>query len=283
MHANLNGMRIWYELNGEQGSPVLLLMGFGMSCEAWAPQVATLEKSHQVIRMDNRGVARSAAVHQPYKLQDMATDAVALLDKLCHRDVHVVGVSMGGMIAQELALRYPERVRSLTLIATHAGGPKYLPKAKAIALFIKANTSRGSARIDALAKLLYPAAVRREFMNTTDDSGISHELSNPIAKQTLRFQLAAVAQHGTRRRLKQLRGKPTLIVKPTEDILVPPAGSDELHLRIPGSRLISFSDAGHGITEQCAQELNAHLLGHFAYADEFALSQMRSWSRLRVA
>jgi len=283
MYAQVNGMKIWYDQGGEQGSPVLLLMGFGMTCEAWMPQVPTLEKHHQVLRMDNRGVGRSGAVERPYTLREMAADAAGLVENQCFRDVHVVGVSMGGMIAQEFALHYPEKVRSLTLIATHPGGPKHLPRAEAIGLFLKANMSRGKTRIAALSKLLYPKDVRQQFMEASESSQMANELYNPIPKETLRYQLMAVARHNTTRRLKRLKGKPVLIVKPMEDILVPAHASDELHRRIPGSRMISFSNAGHGITEQCSDELNAHLLAHFSVADEVLLKRESSWSQLRVA
>ena len=283
MYANINGMKIWYDQSGEQGSPVLLLMGFGMTSEAWMPQVETLEKHHQVLRMDNRGVGRSDKVHSGYTLRDMASDAAALVEHQCFKDVHAVGVSMGGMIAQEFALRYPHLVRSLTLIATHSGGPKNLPKAKAIGLFLKANMSTGKTRIDALGKLLYPKEAREQFMTVSQDSKIAKQLFNPIAKQTLKFQLMAMAQHNTGRRLKRLKGKPVLIVKPNQDILVPADANDELHSRIPGSRMISFSNAGHGITEQCADELNAHLMAHFSAADQVLLKRENDWGHLRVA
>ena len=93
----------------------------------------------------------------------------------------------------------------------------------------------------------------------------------------------AMAQHNTGRKLKRLKGKPVLVVKPTEDILVPAEASDDLHRRIPGSRMISFSNAGHGITEQCADELNAHMMAHFAAADDVLLKRGSDWGHLRVA
>ena len=117
----------------------------------------------------------------------------------------------------------------------------------------------------------------------TEGSQVAKELFNPIARATLRFQLMAVARHNTTRRLKRLKGKPVLIVKPNDDILVPAESNDELHRLIPGSRMISFSNAGHGITEQCDTELNAHLLAHFSAADQVVLSQQNTWNHLRVA
>ena len=267
MFANVNGMKIYYEATGS-GTPVLLIMGFGMSCNAWEPQVRELEKHHRVLRLDNRGVARSGRVTTPYTLTDLARDAVGVLDVEGIETAHVVGVSMGGMVAQELALQFPARVRSLTLIATNPGGRGHrIPRAKALALFLRANTSTGTTRIKALARLLYPKKARAHFENHPEQMAITQELRDPIPRKTLVFQLAALVIHDTRRRLKQLEGVPTLIARPREDILVRPSGSDLLHQEIPDSRMISFAGAGHGLTEQCALELNSHLLAHFATAD----------------
>ncbi len=247
---------------------MLLVMGFGMSSNAWEPQVRELEKHHRVIRFDNRGVARSGRVTARYRLIDLARDAIGVLDVEGIERAHVVGVSMGGMIAQEIALHFPERVRSLTLIATHPGGPKHrIPRARALALFLRANTTTGDARIRALGKLLYPKKAREHFDNHPDQTNIAKELHHPIPKKTLVFQMGAVLLHDTRRRLKKIVGFPTLVARPTEDILVRPSGSDYLHKHIPDSRMISFAGAGHGLTEQCAPELNSHLLAHFMATD----------------
>ena len=263
MFANVNGMKIFYKSSGE-GTPVLLVMGFGMSSNAWDPQVRDLEKHHRVIRFDNRGVARSGRVATPYRLIDLAHDAMGVLDVEGIERAHIVGVSMGGMIAQEIAINFPERVRSLTLIATHPGGPRHrIPRAKALALFMRANTSTGDARLRALGKLLYPKKARQRFENHPDQMNIAKELHHPIPKKTLVLQMGALAIHDTRRRLKKITGIPTLVARPTEDILVRPSGSDYLHKHIADSRMISFAGAGHGLTEQCAEELNGHLLAHF--------------------
>lgn len=244
-------------------------MGFGMSSNAWAPQVEALETNHRVIRFDNRGVARSGRVKAPYQLHDMAQDGLHLLDLENIDKAHVVGVSMGGMIAQHLALNNPDRIRSLTLIATHPGGRKhFFPRAQAMALFIKANTSTGQTRIDALTQLLYPPEARAHFKEQTKRSNIAQELQTPVPKKTLLMQLKACAQHDTRSELAKLATIQTLIVKPEQDIMVKPHCSDYLHANIPNSKLISFPTAGHGITEQCATELNHQLLTHFARAEE---------------
>ena len=266
MRATLNHIDHWYDLAGSNGSPVLLVMGFGFSGSAWRPQVEGLQQSHRVAFYDNRGVAQSQPGPGTYALRDLASDAVALLDHLSWPDAHVVGVSMGGMIAQELALRHRHRVRSLTLIATHAGGRvRTLPTAEGLKLFLRANSASGDARLETLMSLLYPPghAPEASAVRALYTGG----LSAPPKKRTVLKQLAAVLQHDTRSRLHQLSGLPTLVLKPERDILVRPEHSDRIHKAIPGSTLRSFPEAGHGLTAQCASEVNQCLLTHFAAAD----------------
>lgn len=266
MLVNIHGIDHWYETFGDSGSPVLLIMGFGLPGRAWMPQVETLKQHHQVCIFDNRGAGQSGPVEGPYRIADLAADAVALLDHLGWQRAHVVGVSMGGMIAQEVALNFKHRLYSLTLVATHPGGRlRTLPTAKGLALFLRANSSEGDARIQALQRLLYPPG-KAPGPNSAG-SEMAAGFQKPIARKTAMYQLSAIRGHDTKHRLHTLDGLPTLVVRPDQDILVRPLHSDRIHRRIPGSRLLSFRDAGHAVTAQCAEELNRHLLAHFAEAE----------------
>lgn len=269
MTTLINGQQIHLERHGETGTPVLLIMGFGMSCEGWRPQINALSPHHQVAAFDNRGCARSAPVNERYRMADLAADATGVLDHLGWDGVHVVGVSMGGMVAQHVALANPGRIRSLTLIATHAGGrpTRWLPKGSAARLFVKANTNTGSKRFEALTGLLYPTNTQHEAPSPDQDDSLMAQFGTPIARKTAAYQMRAVMRHDTRKRLHELEGTPTLILKPAKDILVPPRCSDELHRLIPGSRLVSFSNAGHGITFHRKDAVNRQLLSHFSGAD----------------
>jgi pimeloyl-ACP methyl ester carboxylesterase len=177
---------------------------------------------------------------------------------------------MGGMIAQELALLAPERVRSLALIATHAGGVlAALPSAEGIRRFVEANVGGPAQRVEALKRLLYPP----EYLAATDLDQLNRRLTETYGRrpppETLRGHLYAVTLHRTEARLGRVR-TPTLVVKPARDILVDPRNSDVLATAIPGARLVRFDDAGHGVMFQRAAALNGELVRHIAAAEKNA-------------
>ena len=111
MRVTINGRGFGVEKLGESGPRVVLIMGFGMSRIGWFPQVDDLKRDHQLLTFDNRGTGESDPVDEPYTLDDLADDTVALMDHVDWPDAHIVGVSMGGMVAQHLALRHRERVK----------------------------------------------------------------------------------------------------------------------------------------------------------------------------
>ncbi len=239
-------------------------MGYGMRGKVWKPQVDELRKHCQVLFFDNRGIGGSEDILSSISMQEMAKDSLRVLDEAGWADeVHVVGVSMGGMIAQELALCAPARCASLTLIATHAGGPaKFLPPAKGIVRFVATQLAPANKRPQALAKLLYPRSFLKSCNREQLASRMKLQMGDAASKATMRRQLAAIRNHDTRARLPNLT-LPTLIVKPEKDILVRPRHSDELHKRIVGSSLMQLPNAGHGLIFQSAKDLNRRLLEHF--------------------
>jgi len=175
---------------------------------------------------------------------------------------HVVGTSMGGMIAQELALQEPARVRSLTLIATHAG--RALPSPLAIYLLTR-SMALPRQSVEHAYRLLYP----RHYVTPENRAAILEhwrQIGRPAHPQVLVAQAAAIARHDTRKRLAGLH-VPTLVVRPGMDVLVPPRHSDLLARTIPGATLLRFDDAGHGVTHQKADELNGALRTHIARAE----------------
>ena len=174
---------------------------------------------------------------------------------------------MGGMIAQEIALRSGDRCRSLTLIATHDGAPiASLPTLKGMGLFLKGLFGGRKVRLNSLPRLLYPAEFLDSIGAETMRAHLRVRLDRPPALRTVLGQLYAVSRHSTRSRLSQIEA-PTLLVRPGKDILIRPSQTDRLAARIPKSRVLRFDDAGHGVTFQKAAELNAALRAHFAHHD----------------
>jgi pimeloyl-ACP methyl ester carboxylesterase len=247
----------------------LFVMGFGFSGAAWRGQVDDLRADHDTCWYDNRGIGASSAGPTPdgrYDLPALADDAAALLDHLGWADAHIVGVSMGGMVAQHLVLRRPERVRSLTLIATHPGGLDMLPSPLGLYWFSRANLSRGAARLDALANLLFPAKARSRLRQEGWFEQQLAPVAGPSDPGVRLRQMAGILNHDVRKELQGVRA-PSLVVRPALDLLVPPRGSDVISAAIPGARLVNFPDAGHGVISQERDRVNHEIRAHIHAAE----------------
>ena len=193
------------------GEPVLMIMGLGLSGGAWWRTVPVLSRSLRVITFDNRGVGRSRARLHSYTTEAMADDAVSVLDAAGVERAHVYGFSLGGMVAQQLALRHADRVRSLVLGATHAGGPRAArPSADVIAFFRRraSMTAKDAAR--ASVPFNYGPRCRREHKDRIAED-IRRRLAHPFPEQAYRAQMVAAALHNCYRRLQRIEA-PTLVV-----------------------------------------------------------------------
>jgi 3-oxoadipate enol-lactonase len=267
-HLDAHGLRLAYDTAGEAGTPVLLIMGYTMPGRAWMFQIPALSKVHRVAWFDHRGAGETSAPPGPYTTRLLARDAVRLLDHLGWERAHVVGVSMGGMVAQEMALEHRERLLTLTLIATHPGGMRYrVPTREGLARFVAATAGDKRDRVRHLERLLFP----QSYLATCDRAHIQEILKRDFGTRVPAAyrlsQLSVVVRHDTRARLRSLAGLPTLIIKPGEDILVRPSGSDALARLIPGARVLKIANAGHGVIRQAADTVNEALLAHFQAVD----------------
>ncbi|HJL18712.1 MAG TPA: alpha/beta hydrolase [Sandaracinaceae bacterium LLY-WYZ-13_1] len=256
--------KIAWTRHGDQGPPVLLIMGMGMRGHVWKPQVERLEGDHRLITFDNRGVGDSEEAPGWWTMEDMADDARRVLDAAGWETAHVVGVSMGGMVAQHLALRAPERLRSLTLIATHAGGPPaWIPPWRGLRGFLEVNLLPPEERFHALAYLLYPADFLRVADRETMVARMRDQLGSRPSASVRKKQLGAVLRHDTRARLAEI-ATPSLIVCSAEDALVDPREQERLTRRMPRAEVVRYDRAGHGLIFQCAGPLAAALRRWFS-------------------
>lgn len=266
-------MRWWQA--GDEGPRVILIMGLGMRGDIWSPQIEGLRRDHQLTWFDNRGIGESErGTQRTWTMKDMARDTLRVMDAVGWQDAHLVGVSLGGMIAQETALMAQERFRSLTLIATMEGGKAKdkLPSLRALRHFLIANTNSGPKRVEALRHLLYPQA----FLDSVDQAALEERMHQQVGRrqprETILGQFSAVVRHDTGPRLHQLT-LPTLLVRPGQDVLIPPKRMDRLRHRLPHALMLDLPEAGHGAIFQSAREINDALRAHFADAEVTAIAE----------
>jgi aminoacrylate hydrolase len=259
---------IHYELDG-RGSPVLLIQGVGVIGAGWSPQVAGLRGHHALCCFDNRGIGRSSALTRPTSVEEMAADALALLDHLDWSRAHVVGHSMGGLIAEQLALDAPERVESLALLCTPRSGRAAARPSLALAWTgLRMRVGSKAMRRRAFLEIVMPRTILAE----ADSEELARELAPLFGRDLadnppiLMQQVRAMASHDLSSRLAALASIPTLVLATAEDPLAPPAAGRAKAASIPGARYLELDDAAHGVTIQRAAEINAILLEHFSTA-----------------
>lgn len=260
--VDVGGLAMHYVEAGA-GDPLVLIMGFGGDHLAWGFQMPAFTARHRVIAFDNRGAGQTDQPDVPYTIQVMAEDTAGLLDELGVGRAHVLGVSMGGMIAQELALGHPDRVRTLQLHCTLGRNDRYLR-----ALLDTWRAVRTSLSVEAALRaiglwLFAPATYneRPEFVEAL----LQNALANPFPQSLTGFlrQGEAVGGHDALDRLGEIRC-PTLVSAAEADILVPPRFACELAERIPGAELQIVPDAGHAYFWEAPEAFNAMCLDFLA-------------------
>jgi pimeloyl-ACP methyl ester carboxylesterase len=232
-----------WESQGD-GPPVLLIMGLGLSGGAWWRTVPVLSRRFRVITFDNRGVGRSASPMYAYTTEAMADDAASVLDAAEVQSAHVYGISLGGMVAQQLALRHPGRVRSLVLGATHPGGPRAVAPDREVLEFFRRRPDLPQEEA-AWASVPYnygPECRRRHGSRIAED--LAERLAHPFPADAYRAQLHAASLHNCLRRLARIR-VPTLIVHGRHDRLIPVQNAELVAAEIADSRLMILERCGH--------------------------------------
>lgn len=241
-------INIHWESFGE-GPAVLLVAGQGMTVDGWWATIPVLAGTFRVIAFDNRDTGHSSRLPWPYSVAQMAHDAVAVLDAAGEERAHVYGISLGSLVAQEVALRHPDRVRALVLGASSAGGfaaYKPSPSSSAQTFTVRAGAMRPEEAEWAAIPYTYAEKTRRIHPERIV-ADIAHRASSPPEPLAYVHQAAAVAGHDAYERLNQMAA-PTLVVHGEQDVFVPPANALVLAERIPGAQLQLWPDAGHMYT-----------------------------------
>jgi pimeloyl-ACP methyl ester carboxylesterase len=255
----------WRSAGPADGEPVLMIMGLAGSGRMWWRLEPHLADRWWLLLIDNRGTGDSDRVSGPLTMAGMAADAVAVLDAAGVESAHVVGASMGGMIAQRLALDHRHRVRSLVLACTTAGGRSGAPPWRLLAASALRPVIGPGRMFGIVAPALYAARTRRERpQRVREDLGVRIADATPPA--TVYAQLAATALHDSRARLHELAGLPVTVIHGSEDALVPVARAHELAAAIPGARLIELPETGHLLATDSEAEVGAALREHLQLA-----------------
>jgi pimeloyl-ACP methyl ester carboxylesterase len=271
--ARANGIELCYEIFGDPAAePMILIMGLGAQMIQWdddfCRQLAA--RGFRVIRFDNRDIGKSSRlsggkplaalellklrylkipVQAPYRLHDMAQDTVGLMDALGIKSAHVVGVSMGGMIAQEIAILFPQRLRSLTSIMSSTGNPKLPPPTREATAILMAPPPKS--REEYLERYAKTWKVLR-VGHFPEDEALDRARGERAFERGLNpagvgRQLRAILASGSRKERLRAVKTPTLVIHGTADPLVRPEGGKDTAASIPGAKLLMIEGLGHAL------------------------------------
>ena len=257
VHA-ADGTRIHYEVTGKSGAtPVLMIQGLGASKNAWNLQRIAMATRFRIISFDNRGAGRSDKPTEPFTLEQMADDALAVLDAAGIETAHVVGASMGGVISQIVTVKYPHRVRSLTLVCTACRNHPW--RQELLQTWAKTAADKGMIEVgkEAAQWVMSPRSFRRlvpafTWMGPLAALRPRHSFVSQIdailnTREDLVDQLSTITA-------------PTMIIVGNQDILTPRGDSEEIAERIPNAELVVISGAAHGLMMEHASTFNRILI-----------------------
>jgi 3-oxoadipate enol-lactonase len=244
-HLTIGGRRLFHQRRGA-GEPLLLIMGMSGTHLSWGePFLGDLERDFDVVAYDHRGIGRSDPESQAFSIADLAEDAAGILDALGWDEAHVLGISMGGMIAQELALRHPERIRTLTLGCTYCGGPGSALAPQATIDKLSAGMMSGDRELAIRNgfEVNVSAAFAADEANYETFRAMAKALPAPVP--VIMLQMQAIAQHDTSARLPGLTGLPTLVIHGDEDAMLPVQNGKLIASLIPDATLDVLEGVGH--------------------------------------
>ncbi len=246
-YATIGNIDIYYEIHGPPDAPPLVLIGGWASYRwIWFRQIPAFKEKYRCVVFDNRGAGRSSKPDYPYTMEMFADDTVGLMDSLKIENAHILGISMGGLIAQQIAISYPEKIRSLILVSTHFGGPNSIPMDdKTMALLIALPTetiSKEQARDMRYRATFSPQFLQenRSVMEQIDEWAERHPA--PLYAQV--HQSSAVGGFNAESEVKQISA-PTLIIHGDSDRAVPTRNSELLADSISNSKLVLIEGGSH--------------------------------------
>jgi len=254
-YSTVNGISIYYEEHGT-GEPLILINGLAFPMDLWFAQIAELSRYFRVIALDNRGIGRSDKPDEEYSIAQMASDTVGLLQTLGIEKAHVAGLSMGGFIAQEIALSYPSMVHKLILIATGLGGVASLSLGKPFWDTVqKAISGKSVQEIYRIDLTLMAAPGFAERLPKILDRAVALRLKNPQPLHGFLRQQGACNAFDSNNRAHNI-SQPTLIILGKDDPLFPFVLADDFRRAMPAAGMIVYEDCGHAILLEKAEVLS---------------------------
>jgi len=252
-----NGIQMYYEVSGE-GLPLVMIMGLGANMSWWEPRfVQGLAKNFKTIMFDNRGAGRTEVSDKEYTIKLFADDTADLMDALSISKAHILGISMGGMIAQELALNYPEKVEKLILCSTNLGGERSIPPSEeTLDLMMRAGTAPSGEERARMTVLLCYSKEYADSNNDRIEFFIQRILKDPISSEAFLRQVGAIVSFSTFDRLSGVKA-PTLVLHGKRDILIPPVNGSILAEAIPNAKLVLLEKSAHILGEDLEDATNA--------------------------
>ena len=270
LFAKINGIEICYEIIGE-GYPIILIQGFGARKEGFKCQVPALSEHFKVITFDNRGAGKTERVNEPYTMETLVDDIKGLLNYLEVKKTHVLGTSMGGIIAQQFALQYPEYVDKLVLVNTVSGAPdnvglEMLKNNRLEQLeLIKTDPDKAfwdNARIwfyHRYRKELIANPKKKFFGIWSAEDEIRESTILMPTPRDIELQIEALKGFNTLEKLNEIKS-PTLLLAASHDKVCSKSNAEEMHRRIPNSVLKIIEKAGHESPKTRAFEVNKIIL-----------------------
>ena len=252
-----NAQELYYEVHGE-GAPLVLIMGIGYDSTLWQlAQVPALSQKMRVVIFDNRDAGQSSKARHPYTIADMADDVVGLMNSLDLPRAHVLGLSMGGMIAQQVALRHPDRVDRMVLTGCGAAPARVVFDPIRAWDWIKANDKTGEAFACEQFNWLFSTAFRRNRDAVEQTVAMLSKNPNPMGPEAYHRQAQAYLQYDALDQLGAIRA-PTLVIGGEQDLLTPPWVCREVAARIPGARfeLIEGDGSSHVVPIERPDDFN---------------------------
>jgi pimeloyl-ACP methyl ester carboxylesterase len=249
--ANLTDVRCYYEVTG-QGDPLLLVPGLGVTASVWDPVAPELAEHFTLILVDNRGIGRSQAKRQPTTLSDYTADLIELLDLLQVERTHVLGLSLGGVIAQRLAVDHPSRVDRLVLASCT---DRFSPYLRHVALLLGQTLRRQRAK--AFARTIEVLGSSPRYVDSQPEmveQRVAEKVAQRIPPRAIGRQLRCLASADNDPRHDPVRA-PTLVIAGEHDFLIPSCYAREMAARIPGSRFILVPGAGHNPLVECPEQV----------------------------